>query len=277
MPNATRSRFTANGLITITTDFGTRDGYVGAMKGVMLTIDPTLRLVDLAHDLPAQDVRHAALVLRSACPRFPVGTVHLAVVDPGVGGPRAPIALVAGGHAFVGPDNGLLSLVAAGLGRGAARRIARRGPLARFLPAAPSPTFHGRDVFAPTAAVLACGRVPFSGLGAEVRPARLTIARPRREGAWVRGEITHFDRFGNAVTNLAGEHLPARRARATVAVGARERVRLVETYAAAPVGELVAVVGSDGWLEIAVRDGSAREQSGLATGVPVRVGPARTA
>jgi S-adenosylmethionine hydrolase len=269
--------FRASGLVTLTTDFGLRDGYVGAMKGVLLSIDPGLRLVDVAHDLPPQDVRHAAVVLRAAAPRFPAGTVHLAVIDPGVGGERAPLALLAGGHAFVGPDNGLFALAAAVLGGVAeARRIERTPALSGLLAGSPSATFHGRDVFAPVAGALASGRIGFADAGAlEPHPQTLDLPRPWRSGGALLGEIVHVDRFGNAVTNMRAEDLPGPAAamRAELAGGAA--ARFVATYAAADPGELVALVGSEGFVEIAVRDGSARAATGIGPGDAVRIARSR--
>src|SRR5690606_34443075 len=145
-----------NGIVTITTDFGTRDAYVGAMKGVMLSISPTLQIHDIAHQIEPQNIEHGATVLRGACPWFPPGSVHVAVVDPGVGTERAPVVIVAGGQAFVGPDNGLFGPVVARLGGPqAAYRLDRQGKLARYLPHRHASTFEGRDLFAPAAAVLA--------------------------------------------------------------------------------------------------------------------------
>ncbi|HZR85075.1 MAG TPA: SAM-dependent chlorinase/fluorinase [Candidatus Binatia bacterium] len=272
MARGAREVFTANGVVTITTDFGMRDGYVGAVKGVMLSIEPTLRLVDVAHDLPAQDVRHAAVVLRAACPRFPRGTVHLAVIDPGVGSEREAIVASAAGHAFIGPDNGLFALALGELGGAVvARRIERAGRLGEVLPERPSATFHGRDVFAPVAAAIASGRVSLDEVGRELaRVHPLALPRPERSPDDVRGEVTHFDRFGNAVTNVRADDLPAPCDALAAELADGRRVRVVATYAAARPGELVAVVGSEGLLELATRDGSAREAAPLALGARVR-------
>jgi S-adenosyl-L-methionine hydrolase (adenosine-forming) len=265
--------FTPNGIVTLTTDFGTRDAYVGAVKGVLLSAERGLSLHDLAHDVPPQDVAHGARLLRGACPFFPAGTVHLGVVDPGVGSERAAIVVLAGGHAFVGPDNGLFSPVAAALGGvDGCWAIAPRALGAR-LPATPAPTFHGRDLFAPVAAALASGAIAPTDVGAAHRPIALPAPPPPRRdraGSLV-GRVTHFDRFGNAVTNLAAAEAKRYRPRGIVSLASGEELRVGTTYAEVEPGAALALVGSDGWLEIAVRDGSARERLRLTVGARVEM------
>ncbi len=266
--------FAPNGLVTLTSDFGWRDGYLGAMKGALLSVAAQLRLHDLAHDLAPQDVTHAARVLCSACPRFPAGTVHLAVVDPGVGGARAALVVAAGGHVFVGPDNGLFDPVANLLGAPRqARRIDAGGALAAFLAPAPSATFHGRDVFAPVAGALASGRVGLADIGPVHAAASLELPRADRRGEVLHGVVTHLDRFGNAITNLARSDLHGPLESLHVLLTDGEPLELVQTYEQAAPGATVALVGSDGLLEIAVRDGSAARRLGLAAGAAVRVAP----
>jgi len=265
--------FEPNGLLTLTSDFGQRDGYVGAMKGAALSVAPEVRLVDIAHDLPAQDVTHAARVLAASAPRFPRGTVHVAVVDPGVGTRRAPIAILAGGHAFVGPDNGLFSLAVEHLGGAAACHSI--GAHAHVSPT-PSPTFHGRDIFSPTGAALAAGLLQLDSLGPAHVPSLVRAERPSTGTPdRVEGQVVLVDRFGNLVTNIRVEDLAAHGAGGEVVIGALT-LPLSETYATVPVGDPVAVVGSEGWLEIAVRDGSALDVLGLGTGSPVIARPLST-
>ena len=185
-------RFTPNGIVTLTTDFGTQDGYVGAVKGVIFSRFPEARVVDLTHDIPGQDVRAGARALANACPFFPSGTVHLAVIDPGVGTSRAVIVVLHGGQLWVAPDNGVLS-----------RAVPVDAPAWRVqredlrMPKV-SRTFHGRDIFAPAAAALAAGQLPPVEVGEPHRPLRLPEATLQRGPGYVRGEITAVDRFGNS-------------------------------------------------------------------------------
>ena len=268
-----RDDFTPNGLVTLTTDFGTRDAYVGAMKGVLLSIAPTIGIHDIAHEIEPQSIEHGATVLRGACPWFPSGTVHVAVIDPGVGTERAPVVIVAGGHAFVGPDNGLFGPVVGRLGGiHAAYRIERSGPLAHHLPRSRSSTFDGRDLFCPVAAVLASGLLAPSAVGRRHDLVQLPGTEPQRVPGGIEGQIAYYDHFGNAITNVPVQMLAD--------IGARERIVrlpggrdavLRETYGDAAPGEILAVVGSEGVVEIAVRDGSARATLALATGTAIRI------
>jgi S-adenosyl-L-methionine hydrolase (adenosine-forming) len=252
-----------SGIVTLLSDFGTKDPFVGVMKGVISSRFPQATLIDLAHGVAAQDVVEGAFWLERTFRWFPAGTVHLAVVDPGVGSSRAAIALFAHGHFFVGPDNGLLAGVADG---GEAREL---DPDALDV-VDPSPTFHGRDVFAPAAAELARGR-PFSELGA---PARLAVGRlvplPRSEGAVVHGVVVSIDRFGNAITNIGRDLVPAR-----ARVRAHETdLPLVGTYSDLEPGSAGAVLSSFDTVEIACRDGDAASVLRLARGSAVTVMPA---
>ena len=247
-------------MITLLTDFGTADGYVGEMKGVLASLAPGARIVDIAHDVTAHDVDGARLALARYWRRFPEGTVHLVVVDPGVGGARAALAACSEGRFLVGPDNGVLSPA---LLHASARCVSLR------VPASAAPTFHGRDVFAPAAAQLALG-TSLESLG-DIAPdpvIRRTPEATRRDDGAVQGEVITVDRFGNAVTNLLamrggevqvnGLSLPLRR-----------------TYADAAEGDPVALVGSSGLVEIAVRDGSAAARLGLKRGSSVVLLPRR--
>jgi S-adenosyl-L-methionine hydrolase (adenosine-forming) len=270
---STRDDFTPNGLVTITTDFGTRDAYVGAMKGVMLTIAPTIGIHDIAHGIEPQSIEHGGTVLRGACPWFPAGTVHVAVIDPGVGTERAPVVIVAGGHAFVGPDNGLFGPVVGRLGGiHAAYRIERGGPLAHHLPRNRSSTFEGRDLFAPVAAVLASALLAPSAVGRRHALVQLPGTEPVRVPGGIEGQIAYYDHFGNAITDVPVQMLadlgPGER---VVRLPGKPHALLRETYGDAAPGEIVAVVGSEGFVEIAVRDGSARATLALDTGTTIRI------
>ncbi|HEU4412601.1 MAG TPA: SAM-dependent chlorinase/fluorinase [Polyangiaceae bacterium] len=260
--------FRPGGAVTLLTDFGTRDPFVGLMKGVIVGLAPAARLVDLGHESDAFDVAAAAFWLARSYAYFPPGTVHLAVVDPGVGSARRAIAAVAGGHAFVGPDNGLLAGALAGAGPVEAveldpSRAGRGGDL--------SATFHGRDLFAPAAARLAAGAA-LGELGRPLDPASLApspLPSPRREGGALAGEVVVVDRFGNLITNLeAGARAAGSGARVEWAGG---ELRLVRTYAEAARGAPLALVNAFGVVEIAVREGSAAAAFGLGRGSPVRL------
>jgi S-adenosylmethionine hydrolase len=247
-------------LITLLTDFGTSDSYVAEMKGVLLGRCSDAMLVDITHAVPPGDVRAGAYLLGRAWWRFPSGTTHLAVVDPGVGTARAALALRAHGHAFVGPDNGLFTHVL----RGAEVEI-----VVLATPEGASPTFHGRDLFAPAAAALAGGASlaalgqPFAGM-----PARLTWTEPHYEGKSVIGEIVYVDRFGTLVTNLTTGVVPPY---AVLEVEDLDIGPLRRTFGDVPTGGLLAYVGSGGAVEIAVRDGSAARRLGLGVGGRIRV------
>lgn len=235
-------------IVTLTTDFGTRDPYVAAVKGVLLSGCPDARIVDLSHEISPHDVCEAALFLAQAAPWFPPGTVHVAVVDPGVGTGRRPLAARAGGRLFVLPDNGLVALVLRSLPLEEARVIGVRRPA--------SATFHGRDVFAPAAAALACGR-PLSDIGAEAGAlAPLPFAQPELRGGEVRGEVVHVDRFGNLVSNIDAASLAGADC-AGVQICGRLLGPPLRAYGAAEPGQLLALWNSAGLLEIAVREGSA--------------------
>jgi S-adenosylmethionine hydrolase len=247
-------------LITLLTDFGTSDSYVAEMKGVLLGLCPGASLVDITHAVPPGDIRAGAYLLGRAWSRFPEGTTHLAVVDPGVGTARAAFAMRAHGHGFVGPDNGLFSLVF---------RAAEVEIVSLPTPQGASPTFHGRDLFAPAAAALACG-TPLQALGEPFAgmPARFIWKEPHYEGKSVDGEILYVDRFGTLVTNLTTEVVPPY---AVLEVENLEIGPLRRTFGDVPTGGLLAYVGSGGAVEIAVRDGSAARRLGLGVGGRVRV------
>jgi S-adenosyl-L-methionine hydrolase (adenosine-forming) len=255
-------------LITLTTDFGTRDAYVGAMKAVILGIERHVCLVDITHDLDPHRILPAAFVLREVCPRFPNGTIHVAVIDPGVGGQRRPLLLWIGNQFYVGPDNGVFGLLmeSFGLQGGWHLENPRLFPLENR-----SRTFHGRDVFAPAAALLARGEPPDS-FGPSVNdPVRLALPRCSEGSDRMAGEILWIDRFGNGITNLAESAILdwSHSAPFQVRVSYCTLPFVSDSYASVPRGEPLAVVSSFGTLEIACNQERADRILGLAPGVPV--------
>ena len=252
-------------IVTLLTDFGLRDTYVGQMKGAILAVAPAARLVDLTHGVPSQDVFAGAFLLWTAVEVFPPGTVHVAVVDPGVGSPRRGLAVRSGrGDVLVGPDNGLLAPAVDRLG-GPQAIVELRGS-AFLRTRSPSTTFHGRDIFGPVAGHLANGEsLDRLGPPAELsRPFELTLAHG------LTGHVIHVDGFGNLVTDVPAANLPER---FQVRLGQRV-VDAQPAYAAAQPGELVALIGSAGLLEIAARDASAAAITGAVRGSRVIVEPA---
>jgi hypothetical protein len=264
-------------LVSLLTDFGTHDTYVGQVKAVLVGLCPRARLVDLTHEVPPQDVRLGALMLLDALQAFPPGAVHLAVVDPGVGMDRRAVALLAPTASFVGPDNGLLWPAferACGADCRALGRAYRLQNPALMRPS-PSATFHGRDVFAPAAAHLALGGRP-----ALLGPAlplgelvRLALPAARSVPGGLAGEVLAVDRFGNCLSSILAEDLAGLGARELLRVRlpGRAPLPLATTYGEAPPGAPLALLGGSGRLEIAVRNGSAAASLALAPGAPVEV------
>ncbi len=252
--------------ITLLTDFGTVDGYVAAMKGVIAAIAPDAVVEDAAHDVPPGDVRAASLTLTRYWRLYPAGTVHLVVVDPGVGSGRRALAARVDHRILLAPDNGVLTRVFAEAAPSAV--VALENPAYRL--AGVSATFHGRDVFAPAAAHLARG-TGLEALGPPVPdPVLLTLPRAERGAAGVHGHVVHVDRFGNLITDIPGDWVPPG---ARIEVGGSDAGPLRRTYADVAPGHLLALVGSAGWLEISVRDGSAAAALDAGRGTPVRVDP----
>ncbi|SMC22455.1 hypothetical protein SAMN02746041_01469 [Desulfacinum hydrothermale DSM 13146] len=255
-------------IITLLTDFGLQDGYVASMKGVLLTIAPRTRIVDITHLIPPQDIRWGSYVLNSSYTHFPPGTVHVAVVDPGVGTDRRAIAIRTEHHLFVGPDNGLFSFV---LDReeSAEARLLKNASL--FRPTISS-TFHGRDVFAPAAAHLASG-IPFASLGPSVEPLVGPWVRPNLCSDALEGEVLGSDRFGNIVTNIQQTHLAAfARKKAFLVFLEDQRIPVfASTYDELPPGHPLALMGSSGHLEISVNQGNAAHFYKARGGQKVRV------
>lgn len=248
--------------ITLLTDFGLQDHFVGVMKGVIATITPQARVIDISHEVEAGQLTQARFLLGQSWPYFPRGTVHVCVVDPGVGTSRRAVLVEAGGHRFVGPDNGLFTDLL-DLPRASVRSLDKSKYWLKNI----SQTFHGRDIFAPTAAHLAGGVRP-ALLGPRIQdPARSASLQPGRLGRrlW-QGVVLHVDRFGNLITNLAP---PA--GGVALRIGMRELVGTVASYAAAPPGEPVILAGSHGYLEVAVNLGSAARTLGCGVGSPVEM------
>jgi S-adenosylmethionine hydrolase len=259
----------ARPIIAFLTDFGTRDHYVGAMKGAALSVCPEATLVDITHDIPPQDVTTGALELWSACPYFPSHTVFVAVVDPGVGTPRRGIAAEAGGLRFVGPDNGLLSVALRGMGSASVVELSNPHYARRDV----SRTFEGRDRFAPAAAWLAAGAA-LSELGSGTSTiVELSVPGAVANGRQLRGEVLVVDRFGNLITSIDRTSFDRFTAGApvTVSAGPHTLGAVVGTYGEAPGGAACALFGSSGRLEVAVNGASAAERLALARGAPVVV------
>ncbi|MBN1782964.1 SAM-dependent chlorinase/fluorinase [bacterium] len=253
-------------IITLLTDFGTDSPYPGIMKGVVLGICPAAHVVDITHDIAPQDIEAAAFVLKGAFRWFPTGSVHCAVVDPGVGSDRAVLIVRAGEHLFTAPDNGILKYIFAEFPDA---RVWRAGNQAYFLPDV-SRTFHGRDIFAPVAAHLTNGVSP-EKIGTETEDyIRGEIRRSVIKPDSIRGEIIWFDRFGNAVTNIHESALKAA-AGVTVRIGNRVIQGLSQSYSDREPGELLAVIGSFGYLELAVRNGNIKQALGLAAGDKIEI------
>ena len=243
-------------IITLLTDFGVADSYVAEMKGVLLSRAPQATLIDISHAIAPGDVRAGQYVLSRTWHQFPRGTVHIAVVDPGVGTERRALAAESGGHFFLAPDNGLLSFLP-----GDTRFVSL--PVRREA----APTFHGRDLFAPAAAVLATGE-PLGTLGtAVIHPVRAPLPVSRREGTATVGAVIYVDHFGTLISNIPAAAVGAD---ARVRVGGSDVGPVRRTFADVPRGALVAFVGSGGTVEIAVRDGRAADVLGASIGTEVR-------
>jgi S-adenosylmethionine hydrolase len=259
-------------IVTLLTDFGLRDHFVAAMKGVMLGLNPDLQFVDISHLVPQQDIHSGAFLLGQAYSCFPAGTIHLAVVDPGVGTARKVLAATAGGSFFVAPDNGILSYVQKGSEDFHAYEVTAehyfRKPVSR--------TFHGRDIFAPVAAWVSRD-IPLQQLGSELEnPVQLAIPAPARvkEGL-IQAAILATDHFGNLITNLTPGHLPefdpSKPLPFRVLAGKKEITSCYNTYAEGQPGELFLIEGSTGFVEISMRGASAAASLGLKSGNPIGI------
>lgn len=255
-------------LITLTTDFGAASPYVAVMKGVVLSLNPKVRVVDLTHAIRPQDLRHASYFLATAAPYFPAGTIHVCVVDPGVGSERAALWAEAGGQVFVGPDNGVFAGAFGKLG-GAPR--ARKLANSRFWRPGVSSTFHGRDVFAPVAAHLSLGVDP-ADLGPELaEPVLLPTHSAVTFGHRWQGEVQFADDFGNLITNIPACRLKSLPVKVALGDSGPLHLRWVRTYADAAPGELVCLFSSDGFLEVAEVNGNAARRLGVVSGAQVEL------
>jgi len=261
-----------SGLITLLTDFGDRDSFVASMKGVILTINPHATFVDLSHHVPPHSVEDAAYLLKSCYRYFPEGTVHVAVVDPGVGSARRPLIAKSAHCFFLAPDNGLLTPVLAEDGEMEVRAIENED----YRLTAPGPTFDGRDLFAPAAAWLT-RQQPFASFGRLIDDCKtFTIAKPKWEAMALVGEIVHVDRFGNLISNLTPQHLEevcvvAQRKQPFIRLGERTIEGLAASYSEGQVGQPSALINSDGQLEIFVKEASAADLLKVERGARIEV------
>lgn len=255
-------------VITLTTDFGNSDHFAGTMKGVILRIAPAARIVDISHEVQPFEVSDGAFTIAQAYRYFPKKTIHVVVVDPGVGSTRRPLLAEMAGQYFIAPDNGVLSMIFA-REQAKVRHIANE----RYFLHPVSRTFHGRDVFAPVAAHLASG-IPAARFGKRIEDyLRLTLERPIRTGkrTWT-GSILKVDRFGNLITNLHVDEFPHVQTRPfQLNVGLQSVARLAFTFTECLPGELFVVVGSSGYLEVATNQGSAARLLGCGAGSPVEL------
>ena len=259
-------------VISLTTDFGIKDGNVGVMKGVIWSIAPSVQISDLSHIIQPQNIHEGALILARSVPYFPENTIHLAVVDPGVGTSRRPMAARIGSQYYVGPDNGLITLLL--------EKAQAAGWLTEFvdlnnpqywLPEV-SFVFHGRDIFSPVAAHLSIG-VDLKSLGTPFdTPVRLEFPKPKKTERGWRGEVIHIDHFGNVSSNIRAEQLEEalkEKSKITVRVGEVEIKGLVNTFGERPAGELIALMGSTGNLIVSVVNGSTARRLNIQIGDPV--------
>ncbi len=255
-------------LITLTTDFGSQDHYVGVLKAVILSIAPDSRLIDISHEIPPQDIMAGAWVVRNSAMLFPPDSVHLVVVDPGVGTQRKPIAMQIENQYFVGPDNGIFSLIADQYEH---RAVELTEP--SFWRPNPSKTFHGRDIFAPVAAHLANG-TELSKIGnplESLETYRWAVPISDKDG--IQGWIVHIDRYGNLITNIPEEMIAeaGERSKLKIYVGNTILNNLVDTFGEVPEGEPVAYIGSAGMLEVAINKGDAHEMLGVEKGAQISI------
>jgi S-adenosylmethionine hydrolase len=266
----------ASGIITLTTDFGLEDGYVGMMKGAILSENRHATIVDLTHGIGPQHILQASFTIASAYQFFPAGTVHLIVVDPGVGTDRSVVVLEADGHIFLAPDNGVLSLVMSTAMPVACRTVQNQRLFRKDI----SRTFHGRDIFAPVAAIIASG-MDLSTLGPSLRPeelVRIDIPVPLISPTAITGMVVSVDRFGNLVTNISASNLAdfvrgtaIRVADLRVAAGQHRISGVKKRYADVPIDTPLALVGSNYYLEVAVNQGNAGRWLQLSEGDSVVV------
>ena len=259
----------ANPIITLTTDFGTNDHLVGTMKGVILKINPDVTIVDITHNVAPYDLLDGALAIGAAYSYFPAKTIHVVVVDPGVGTERRPLLVSAQSQYFVAPDNGVLSTI---YEREKESLLVRHANVEHYYLQPMSRTFHGRDVFAPVAAWLAKGWQSGS-MGDEITDfKRFAMPRPKATNGVAKGVVLRVDTYGNLVTNFRSEDLPASAQNGgpvSLQVGTHAVSRMVDTFASGKNGEAIAYLGSSGFVEIAVNKGNAAKTLGIGRGTPV--------
>ncbi len=260
-------------LITLTSDFGTKDAFAASMKGVIYKLNPQAQIVDITHEIGPQDIWEAAFTLKTAYSHFPKGTIHLAVVDPGVGSGRRPIIVVTESYYFIGPDNGIFSLIYQEAER---LRVHHITASHYFLPS-PGPTFHGRDIFAPSAAWLSKG-IPSGNFGDVIEDyVKLNVPMPKTTANTIDGHVIHIDRFGNVITNIAFKNIQAlvpegaELGPVSVGVAGKEIRGLKKFYAEAAAGEPSAIINSSGYLEVYLFKQNARTALSLKRGEPVKL------
>lgn len=254
-------------IITLTSDFGLQDYYVAAMKASILEVNPNVRLIDISHQIPPQDIMAGAWVLRNSAFLFPKGTVHLAVVDPGVGTDRKPVAVEIDGHYFIGPDNGLFSLL--NDEQYSAFEITNK----QFYSERQSNTFHGRDIFAPAAAHLSANK----DLHAMGKPVDELVsyrwASPITDDEGIQGMVLHIDHYGNLISNITAEQLRVvqQRGNFKIYVGSAILKKVNTTFADVSDGEPAAIIGSSGMLEVIINKGNASEMLSVQKGAAISV------
>ena len=258
----------ANPIITLTTDYGTNDHLVGTMKGVILKINPDVTIVDITHNVTPYDLLDGALAIGSAYSYFPPKTVHVVVVDPGVGTERRPLLASVQSQYFVAPDNGVLSMIF----EREDNVVVRHANVEHYYLSPLSNTFHGRDVFAPVAAWLTKGWQTAS-MGEEITDyKKFSMPKPKEAEGGLKGVVLRVDAFGNLITNFRAEHIPAsahENGNFSLQVGTHEVKKLVDTFARGAAGEPIAYIGSTGFIEIGVNKGSAARTLSLGRGTPV--------
>jgi S-adenosylmethionine hydrolase len=258
----------ANAVITLTTDYGTSDHLVGTLKGVILKINPEVTIVDITHHVTPYDLLDGALAIGSAFSYFPPRTIHVVVVDPGVGTERRPILATADNQYFIAPDNGVLSLVY----ESDPNTVVRHATAEHYYHQPVSKTFHGRDVFAPLAAWLSKGWQT-AAMGEEIQDyKRFALPRPKAGDGALKGVVIRVDSFGNLVTNFRQEDLPngaASGSELKLQIGTHTVTRLVDTFALGNANEPIAYFGSNGYMEVAINKGNAAKTLGLGRGAAV--------
>ena len=260
-------------IVSLTTDFGNKDPFAGSVKGAILKVNPESRIVDISHEVSPQDIWEAAFILKSAYNYFPKGTIHLAVVDPGVGSGRRPIIVVTESYYFVGPDNGIFSLVY----REAERMRVHHITASHYYLPSPGPTFHGRDIFAPVAAWLAKG-LPSGNFGEVIEDyVKLNVPVPQKSPNGIDGHVIHIDRFGNLITNITFKDIQtllpegANAGLISISTAGKEIKGLKNFYAESAPGEPGAIINSSGYLEIFLFKQNARTALSIKRGEAVKL------